>query len=42
MNSDADVPTAHCGQTVTITNTGGGQSNDGTGTTITATVADTW
>ncbi|WPG99978.1 Hypothetical protein R9X50_00280200 [Acrodontium crateriforme] len=32
---------AHCGQTVTITNMGGGDNNYGNGKTITATVADT-
>lgn len=32
---------AHCGQTVTIKNTGGGDSNSGVGKSITATVADT-
>ncbi|KJX97088.1 putative non-catalytic module family expansin protein [Zymoseptoria brevis] len=32
---------ALCGQTVTITNSGGGQGNNGVGTTITAKVVDT-
>lgn len=32
---------AHCGQTVTITNMGGGQNNYGKGNTVTALVADT-
>jgi expansin (peptidoglycan-binding protein) len=35
------LPIAHCGQTVTITNMGGGDNNYGKGNTITATVADT-
>ncbi|USW56796.1 Putative RlpA-like domain superfamily protein [Septoria linicola] len=32
---------AHCGQTVTIKNTGGGDQNNGVGKTITAKVVDT-
>jgi len=32
---------AHCGQTVSITNVGGGKVNEGIGKTLTAVVADT-
>ena len=31
----------YCGRTISVTNNGGGQVNNGQGTTITVTVADT-
>lgn len=35
------APNAHCGQTVTISNTGGGQQNNGVGKKIVAWIVDT-